>query len=195
MTRQSVIGLKIILGKEDGPYSLDEKLSLLMEAIHSTLPKFDLDEINNFRYSKDEMALIIEIANAYALAGEQRKVLGIYSQLFHYTKKHGWDQPRYANHLVIILNNYARELNINKQYKESLEMAQLGWSTAIKYLDYRCLGTLLSIQANSYAHLGETEKSKDLYYQTLYLLKALADTNGIAHLKNDARDTLGIELD
>lgn len=53
----------------------------------------------------------------------------------------------------------------------------------------------MSIQAYSYAYLGEVEKSKDLYYQTLYLYKALGDPNGITHLKDDAKDALGIELD
>lgn len=194
LTQQFIIGLKETLGKPEGPYSLEEKLELLMGAIRITRPKFDLDEINDLRYSKEEMALIIRIATAYALAGERRKALDIYHQLIRYTRKHGWDQPRYANHLALILNNYARELNIDKRYEETLEIAQLGWSICIKYMEYRCLPTLLAVQANSYAHLGDKEKSKDLYYQALYLLKAMGDFNNIAHLKNDARDTLGIEL-
>jgi len=194
LIQQSVISLRVALGKPEGPYSLEEKLELLLGAIRMTRPKFDLDEINSLRYSGGEMALIIRIANAYSLAGEKRKVLDIYAQMVKYARKHGWDQPRYAGNLVVILNNYARELNIDKRYEEALEIAQMGWSIAIKYHDYWCLGSLLSSQANSYAHLGETEKSKDLYYQTLYLYKALGDQDGITHLKNDARDTLGIEL-
>lgn len=195
LIQQFAMGLKITLGKENGPYSLNERLDLLLNAIRITCPKFDLEEINGLRYSKEEMSLIVSIANAYSLAGEKRKVLDIYNQLLKYTRKHGWNQPRYSSHLVVILNNYARELNIDKRYEESIEIAQLGWNTAIKYIDYHCLGCLLSIQANSYAHLGESEKSKDLYYQTLYLYKALGDHDGIAHLKNDVRDTLGIDLD
>lgn len=194
LTQQAAMGLRVTLGKPEGPYSLEEKLELLLKAIRMTRPKFDLEEINDLRYSKGEMTLIIRIATAYALAGEKRKVLDIYSQLAKYARKHGWDQPRYAGNLVVILNNYARELNIDKRYEEALEIAQMGWNIAIKYNDYWCLGSLLSSQATSYAHLGETEKSKDLYYQTLYLYKALGDSDGITHLKNDARDTLGIEL-
>lgn len=195
MTQQFAMELKVYLGKENGPYSLEEKLELLLKAIRITRPTFDLEEINDLRYSKEELAVIVSIANAYSLAGEKRKVLDIYSQLLRYTRKHGWNQPRYANHLIVILNNYARELNIDKRYEESIEIAQLGWNIAIKYMDYRCLGMLLATQANSYAHLGEAEKAKDLYCQTLYLYKALGDPDGIFHLKNDARDTLGIQLD
>lgn len=194
LIRQSVMSLRVALGKPDGPYSLEEKLELLLKAIRITRPKFDLEEINDFRYSGGEIDLIIRIANAYSLAGEKRKVLDIYAQMVKYARKHGWNQPRYAGNLVVILNNYARELNIDKRYEEALEIAQMGWNIAIKYNDFWCLGSLLSTQANSYAHLGETEKSKDLYYQTLYLYKALGDPDGITHLKNDVRDTLGIEL-
>lgn len=195
LTQQFAMGLRVTLGKQDGPYPLEEKLALLTEAIRITRPKFDLDEINDLRYSKGEMGLIIRIANAYSLAGEKRKVLDIYFQLIKYTRKHGWDQPRYADHLVVILSNYARELNIDKRYEESLEIAQLGWSIAVKYSDYRCLGRLLSIQANAYAHLDDKEKSKDLYYQAFYIHKALGNWDSINHLRNDAKDTLGIELD
>lgn len=193
-TQQFAMGLRVTLGKPEGPYPLEEKLALLTEAIRITRPKFDLDEINDLQYSKGEIGLIIRIANAYSLAGEKRKVLDIYCQLIKYTRKHGWDQPRYADRLVVILSNYARELNIDKRYEESLEIAQLGWSICVKYAEYRCLPVLSAVQANSYAHLGDTEKSKDFYYQSLYLFKALGDFNNIAHLKNDARDTLGIEL-
>ena len=195
LTRQFIMGLKETLGKPEGPYTLEEKLELLMGAIRITRPKFDLEEINDLRYSKEEMALIIRIASAYSLAGEKRKALDIYHQLIKYTRKHGWDQPRYANHLALILNNYARELNIDKRYEETLEIAQLGWSICVKYAEYQCLGTLLAIQANTYAHLEEKGKSEDLYYQALYLYKALGNWANIAHLKNDAKDTLGLDLD
>ncbi len=194
LAQQFTMGLKVSLGKVDGPYSLDEKLELLMEAVRITLPKFDLNEINDLRYSRGEMALIIRIANAYALAGERRKVIDIYGQLLRYTRKHGWDQPRYADHLALILNNYARELDIDKRYEEAIEIARLGWDICIKYSEYRCLPNLLAIQANAYAHLGEKQKGEDLYHQAFYFHKALGDFNNIAHLKNDARDTLGIEL-
>ena len=194
LTRQFAMGLRVTLGKPDGPYSLEEKLALLTEAIRITRPKFDLDEISSLQYSKEEMALIIRIANAYSLAGEKRKVLDIYGQLVKYTRKHDWNQPQYADYLVLILTNYARELGIDKRYEEALEIAQLGWNTAIKYSDYRCLGALLSIQANSCAHLGDKEKSKDFYYQAFYIHKALGNLDSIGHLRNDARDNLGIEL-
>lgn len=195
LTQQAAMGLRASLGRPEGPYSLEEKLELLLKAICMTRPKFDLEEINDFRYSGGEIALIIRIANAYSLAGEKRKVLDIYSQLVKYARKHGWDQPRYAGNLVVILNNYARELNIDKRYEEALEIAQMGWNIAVKYSDYRCLGGLLSIQANVYAHLDDKEKSKDLYYQAFYIHKALGNWDNINHLRNDAKDTLGIELD
>ena len=195
LTQQFIMGLKETFGKPEGPYSLEEKLNLLLRSIRLTRPTFDLEEINDLRYSREEMSLIIRIATAYALAGEKRKALDIYSQLLKYTRKHGWDQPRYADHLALILNNYARELNIDKRYEETLEIAQLGWNICVKYAEYRCLPTLSAVQANSYAHLGDKEKSKDLYYQSLYLHKALGDFNNIAHLKNDAKDILGIDLD
>lgn len=194
LTRQFILGQKVSLGKADVPYSLDEKLDLLTEAIRITCPRFNLEDINDFLYSRTEMGLIVRIANAYALAGERWKAMNLYSQLLRYTRKHGWNQPRYAEQLVMILTNYARELNLDKRYGDSIELARLGWSIAIKYKVGSCLGTLPSVQANSYGCLGEKEKAKDFYLQAFYLYKAFGDLSGLFHLKNDALATLGMEL-
>lgn len=47
LSRQIIIRSKVILGKEDNPYSLSEQKDMLLEAIRVTCPSFDLDEISN----------------------------------------------------------------------------------------------------------------------------------------------------
>ena len=40
LSRQLIIRSKVILGKEDGPYSLEEQKEMLLEAIRVTCPAF-----------------------------------------------------------------------------------------------------------------------------------------------------------
>ena len=51
LTQQFIIHCKIVLGKEAGvPYTPEEKLDLLMEAIRLTVPRFDIEKINGSLY-------------------------------------------------------------------------------------------------------------------------------------------------
>lgn len=190
MVRQYAAGLRASLGTPDGPYSLEETLSMLLDALRITVPQFDLENISTLRYSREEMALIIRIVNAYALAGERNKVLDIYRQLVQYAQEHSWDQPLCADRLALILCNYAIELNTSGQRKAAVDITQQGLDICVKYNECQCLGSLLATQANACFHLGDLEKSKDLYYQAFYILKALGDRRNLKHLQNDAMETL-----
>lgn len=194
LIQQYAARFKVSLGTPDGPYSLEASLSMLLEAIRITVPGFDLEQIGRFRYSREELALIICIANTYIRAKNQKSVLRIYRQLVQYTQDHGWDQPLYAERLAVILCNYALALSAAQQYREAVTVAQQGWDVCVKYNECQCLGVLLAIQANSYFHLDELAKSRERYYQAFYILSALKDISGLAHLRNDARDTLKLEF-
>ena len=52
LSRQLILRSKYLLGTENGPYSLDAGLSMLLDAMHLTSPKFDLDQISRGLYGK-----------------------------------------------------------------------------------------------------------------------------------------------
>lgn len=73
--RQYIMHERATFGKPDGPYSLEEKLELLLEALRITVPNFDLEEINLGLYSMGETTLLNQIAVTYAQMGQEKKQL------------------------------------------------------------------------------------------------------------------------
>ena len=81
-TQQFILRTKALLGKNDGTgYAPEERLELLMDAIHLTLPNFDLDRIDKFRYNLEEIKIISQIATTYEKAGQLKKSVEILEKL------------------------------------------------------------------------------------------------------------------
>lgn len=194
LTQQYIVGVKVTLGREDGPYTLEEKLELLLGAIRLTVPQFDLDRIKQFQYSQGEFEVINKIAVAYAKADERGKAIHIYQQLFDYVQQHKQNVNSCARDLGLIACNYSRELMINGDYSKAVEVAEQGRQICVKYGKYQSLGGILAVLANCYAHLRMDMESKEMYYDAYHLFRVLGQTVNIAHLRNDARDTLCLEL-
>ena len=61
------------LGRLDGRYTPLEQIDLLMQAIRLTVPRFDLESIESFLYTKDEITIINQIGLDYSDAGQNKK--------------------------------------------------------------------------------------------------------------------------
>lgn len=77
---QHALIAKITFGKPDGPYTPEEKLDILLEALRTTVPNLDLEEINLGLYTLEETTLLNKIAAAYAEMGQPKKAIDIYRQ-------------------------------------------------------------------------------------------------------------------
>ena len=78
ITRQYILSARAALGRKDGPYSFEERLDMLMEAIRLTVPRFDLEKVGHFRYSMAEATLINQIARTFSQAGKKSQATSIY---------------------------------------------------------------------------------------------------------------------
>lgn len=84
-TQQFILRSKALLGKDDGNNNTpEEQLSLLTKAIRLTLPKFDVDKIDKFRYDLEEIKIIPQIATTYGRAGQLKKSVKILEKLSEY---------------------------------------------------------------------------------------------------------------
>lgn len=85
LTRQFILRSKASLGKKENgqivPYTLNEKLDILCEAIRLTAPNFDIDSIHEGLYSIDEVKVINQIATVYSNLKQHKKAIDIYYQL------------------------------------------------------------------------------------------------------------------
>lgn len=194
ITLQYVLSHRAILGKENGPYILEEQLEMLISALRLTIPKFQFEKFESFRYSIDETQIINQIAGAYLRNGEHVKALKLYEQLFHYAKKSDDQLSLYIPHFTLIAHNYARGLAIQKYYHEAVEIAEQGKQMGIRYGYYQLLPGFLYIIGECYYRLGRMEESKELCLQAHYLYKVLGDERNLRILDPDIKAWFHIDL-
>ena len=73
IARQYILSFKVLLGRLDGRYTPKEQIDLLMQAIRLTVPRFELDQIEQFLYSRDEITMVNQIGLAYSNDGQNEK--------------------------------------------------------------------------------------------------------------------------
>lgn len=194
LSRQFILRSRVFIGTENGEYSFEEKISMLTEAIRMTSPRFDIDDIGRGLYTTDEIKIINLLALAYSKAGKSIDAISIWDQLYKYIRKHFHNIPLTRAHLNMIAYNYARELNIVGQFQKAIEIAEEGRQICLDYGHYLSLPGLIAFQAECHYLLGNDEKSRDLYYQAYYLMRAIRDDDNAQKLKINAKKQLNLEF-
>lgn len=193
---QFILHVKVMLGQENGfPYTYDTQLSMLLDAIHLTVPRFDLGKINNFLYCLDEIILINQIAGVYTRHGQHWEAVAIFDQLLTYIQTHHRDILDNQGHLPMVSHNYARVLNLCKQNEKALEVAEIGRQACIQYRNYQLLPRIIHMKAIIYHDLQRHEQSKQMYYQAYHICMAIDDNRDLTLLREDAREQYGIEFE
>jgi len=193
--QQYILCMRVIFGTPEGDYSTEEQISMLMEAIRMTVPRFDLEEIHSRLYSIDETRVIDRIASAYSRNGDYEKAADIYSQLLKYVDKHYQQITLSAGYITLVTNNYAIALALCGRYKKAIEIAERGWKACVKRVEYRFLPSLLHTMAECYYHLGDLERSRELYYCAYYIYRATGEQPNCDILKREAKEFLDIDFE
>lgn len=193
--RQFILRSKVLLGKiENGqivPYTNDEKLDMLFEAIRLTSPNFDIDAICDGLYSVDEVKVINQIALIYSQLEQREKVIDIYRQLLAYIENHFQNTIQFGSLFSLVAFNYARELDLVGRYTEAIEIAEIGWKACVQYESYYYLPSTIAIIAECYHFLNQDEKSKAYYRQALYLFKAIDNKRSLRIITDEAKKYFG----
>lgn len=193
-TRQRILSDRVTLGTPEGPYPPAQQRELLLEALRLTVSDFDITRIDNFRYTQEETELINKIAITYVLEENRETAIFIYRQLLAYIQENNQQLARYSGQMTMVAYNLAREQMIDQQFEAAITTAELGRSACVKYGNHQLHPQLLAVLANCYAHLGDCQKSEKFYRQAYYVYEVFENLEGLTHLKNDARDTLKLEL-
>ena len=122
------------------------------------------------------------------------EAIGIWSQLHKYIRKHFHNIPSARACLTMVLLNYSRELGIIGQFQKAVEIAEEGQKICIDCGHYLSLPGLLTIQAECNHFIGKDQKSKDLYYQAYYTMKAIGHEANLEILKENAKRDLNLEF-
>lgn len=198
IVKQFVLRSRAILGRREGdaivPYTPQEKLELLEQAIRLTVPKYDGEKLTKRLYSTNEIKLLNQIALAHYNAGEKEKALDFYRQLMALCEGDFEESRKKEGTMTLIAYNYARLLCLEKNFEKALGIAYKGWEVCTRYGQYRMMPGLISFAAESHCFLGNTEKSKELYYQSYYVFLAIDDQKNAKIVQEDAKKFLGIDL-
>ena len=190
--QQFILRSKVILGKlENGeikPYSFEQKLEILFQAIHLTSPRFNIEE---GLYGLDEVKVINQIALTYSRNDEHKKAIDIYYQLLRYIKKHFQNILQSGGLLPLVCYNYARELDLVKRYEDALEIAQLGWQACVQYGQYRNLPVIIALMSECYHFLNDDKKSIEYYRQAYYIHKAIGNEKSIGVIMSETKKYFG----
>lgn len=194
IAQQFILSSKVLLGRLDGRYMPREQIDMLMQAIRLTVPRFDLENIESFLYTKDEITIINQIGLAYSDDGQNKKAAEIYYQLLWYVRKHFKETITLIGALPLVLYNYARVLDLCGRYEEGAELAQECRKACIQYGHYQELPRCLEIEAECRHFMGDEEISKELYYQSYYLCKVVEYQVGLEIVKKEAKEYLNLTL-
>ena len=189
--QQFVGSARASAGRRDGPYSYEERLEMLLEAIRLTIPRFDVKNIADFQYSLIEIIIVNQIALTYAKHGDRKKATSIFRRLLQYIERYNRNLDKYPGQFCMVAHNCAINFAAEKQYPESVALAEKGQRVCVETGDYQFLPGFLAIQAECHFFLGTMEKSIDFYNQAYYLYKALGDNVNLAIITREMMEHFG----
>ena len=189
--QQFVGSARASAGRRDGPYSYEERLEMLLEAIRLTIPRFDVKNIADFQYSLIEIIIVNQIALTYAKHGDRKKATSIFRRLLQYIERYNRNLDKYPGQFCMVAHNCAINFAAEKQYPESVALAEKGQRVCVETGDYQFLPGFLAIQAECHFFLGNMEKSIDFYNQAYYLYKALGDNVNLAIITREMMEHFG----
>lgn len=199
VTAQFILRSRVLLGRlgEDGtvvPYSAEEKLEILFQAVGLTLSSFDLDEIGHRRYTKDEMKIINQIAVVYGDSGQRRQALDIYYQLFKYIRKKLVINANNVSECVLVAYNYALFLCQAKRYEEAMEIANWGWDRAVQWGRAGCVGGIMWVLGECLYRSGEIEESKEYCLRSYYSFCAMKNERDAQVIKENIKEYFALDV-
>ena len=192
--RQFALSTQVTAGRPDGPYSSEERLDMLLEAIRLTVPLFDLEKIAAFRYTETEVILLNKLARTYSRAGNRKKAISISRQLLKYIEKNNQSLDSYARQFCLVAHNYAIDLALEKKYKDAICYAEKCREAGNANGYYNFLPECMAIMGECYFFLDDREKSADCYTQAFYLFRAYGDRINLAIVQQETKERLGLEI-
>lgn len=175
LLKQFILRSRLILGREDGSYSKEEQLDMLMEAIKLTQPRFRIEQIKDGLYSFEDMKFIHNIAIAYSELGNREEALRIWEPLVKNIENRFENIVESRSILCLTLYGISRELLIMEDFDRARVYAQKGVNIAVKYGVYQNLPGYKIILAECEYNDGNFDKCRKQLIESYYLCESIGD--------------------
>lgn len=194
LARQLVLRSRVLLGKPEGRWPLEQSVPMLLEAIRLTAPRFDPEDLGRGPYTDREMKIVNQMAQEYIFAGEYAEAAGLLDQLLRYAQGHLRDIPPVRARIPLICHNYAIALAYLQRYEDARNIAEIGREICVNSRYTNFLPDLLATIAECSHFLGDDEKSLTNYRQAYYIYEALENTIDKEIVRDEAQKYLHVEL-
>lgn len=198
ITQQFILRNKAGMGYwENGeikPYTQEQTLELLYEAIRLTVPGFSIENFEAGRYGVEEIKIINQIGLCYYDMGDNKNAVSIYRPLLHYIKNTFCNLEQAHLLDLLVSYNYGLALYMEKEYEAALEIAQAARRSCIHSNRYTtCFGGVLYLISHSLYKLGRIEECRQYFYQAYYVYMALEDFKDAQMIKDNAAE-FGLDI-
>ncbi len=194
IAQQLILRSKYLLGTEEGPYSLEEGLDILLRAIRLTSPKFAPDYIGKGFYTETEVKLINSIAVLYLRNGKHHDAIDVLKQLLKYLQTHTRRVAPDRAHIPLVALNYARELCAVTRYVEAIEIAEYARRICIDHGYLLFLPDLFAVLAECHYFRGEQKESRYYYRLAFAFYEGIEDCRSKKTIQTEAKERLGLDL-
>ena len=196
--QQFVLRVRALAGYEKNgersAYTYPVRRKILIRALELTCPGITMENLDSFLLGEDEAKIINQIAISYSEEGNRRQAIEIYRQLIRYVQSHFASCEIGEVMLPLTAYNYSRLLGLERRYEESIEIAELGRQSCVKYNKCRFLGGLLLNIACCLHELGNDEKSKKLLLNSYYAYLIMEDFVSCKVVQEYAEENLGMKI-
>lgn len=173
----------------------DTAMQMFMQAIHITLSAFDgKTPLRENLLTFDEIMIINSIAVLHAGENSIRIALELEFWLKEYMESHVAYGKMKTTKYPMILYNLSNWLAKEGRYREVLEIAEQGVNFCIKFGNLVALPFLVFNQAAALAELGEMEKAKKYFNQSIVIFETMKKQDKVQHAVDWCRSHYKIEF-
>lgn len=192
LEEQYVCFARILICKNQGG-SAAHILEQLLAAIRMTLPDFDGVHIRTRLLTFHEISILNNIGCMYHAMGNVWPAMQLLFRLKEYIEEHTVGGQELSVKYLMILQNLSSWMGQEGHYKDALELCQTGIDFCVEYGKLHTFPMLLCNKACALAELGQYDVSKECFFQSIALFKAMNQHERAEQVRKYAESHYGIE--
>lgn len=168
--KQFILLYESLLNKKD--IGKGEFIKLLYQAIRYTIPNFNIDIIEEYLLSQEEIVIISNIALTLRELGEKEKALCILTRLKKYLESPRFDYEEKVRTYPVIVYNLSKWQGMEGMTLECIATTQKGIDFCVKHDIASILAYLLFNKGYALMQIKSTELALESIKQSYYILIA-----------------------
>lgn len=195
LTKKDILNWQYYLYKKaKDEKNSNNRISILLQALHLTLPNFDINHILNYRLTYVELSILNSIGQEYLYTDNPHKSIVYYNCLIEYMKQSSYDMFMQNNVFSVTISEFAKILYIQKLFHDIINLKQYIICPFMKYAVH-FLGLFLFYYCQALGECGYTNDVA-LYANYACAIEDLIEfTPNSEALKNGIFDDFHIALD